>query len=164
MLEGHKDSYDCLPPLNNIDTYRWIIGLFFTIWNSTALGFLLLIEIIFFRLMKQLNTPIYRLINCMHISQLLYMFPYFVTMLPCTYVECSFYSRTLNIWLSWPHTFGYYAGITFNCLIAFERISIFLCKWFHNFVEMHTLFYILIGWFAGVLVTVISTAIGCCKT
>ncbi|VDD86726.1 unnamed protein product [Enterobius vermicularis] len=66
--------------------------------------------------------------------------------------------------LSMPHTLGYFSKITFNCLIAIERISMFLCKSFHHFVETHTLLYISIGWFVGVLTIISTTVIGCWKT
>ena len=159
-----EHGYDCLPPLKNIESYRLVVGIVFTVWNILALFSLLLLVYLFFLLGKQITTPVYRLMNCLYISQVIFMFSYCAVMVPCTYSKCLFYSRTVNMLLSMPHTLGYFSKITFNCLIAIERISMFLCKSFHHFVETHTLLYISIGWFVGVLTIISTTVIGCWKT
>ena len=156
-----SNAADCLPPLTNIDAYRLIVAIFFTLWNTFGLFSLLFLVFLLSRLDKRVNSAIYRLINCLHISQIIYMFSYCVVMLPCTYMDCSFYSRTVNILLSSLHTFGYYARITFDCLIAIERLSMFLCQWLHHFVDTHTQCYISIAWFVAALAVFLTNVVGC---
>lgn len=162
-MPKNEDGYDCLPSLENIDAYRLATGIVFTVWSITALCSLLFLIFLLFLVSRRAQTPIFKLMNCLFASQVCFMFSYCVLMLPCTYTKCLFYSQTVNIILAAPHTLGYYSKIAFNCLIAFERISMFLSKSVYHFIETHTLLYVSIGWFVGFFTIFITTVIGCYK-
>uniref|UniRef100_A0A0N5AG56 G_PROTEIN_RECEP_F1_2 domain-containing protein n=1 Tax=Syphacia muris TaxID=451379 RepID=A0A0N5AG56_9BILA len=153
----------CLNVIPGISHYRVGFGIVFAAVIATALFLLILVTAILFRFKHSKKQPIYGLLNLLNITQVIYLIPSVIVMLPCTFSSCPFYSNPAIVLLSLPDTFGFYASSTLNCLIAIERISMFLFTPLHYFVERHTIAYGSISWIIGLLVMFLTTFIGCYK-
>lgn len=163
MTVSYSDNDQCVTILYIHKEYR----IMFTVLCAIAILlslFLLIVATLTLRIiLRNSKLPIYKLLIYLHFTQLFYLFPAITAMLPCTYCSCEFYSTTVLIILSLPDTFGFYTALFINCLIAVERISMFLLFSVHRFIEHYTILYCSSAVVLGIAIVAITNAIGCYK-
>ncbi|VDD89329.1 unnamed protein product [Enterobius vermicularis] len=153
----------CVTKVNHVDENRVLFGIIFTIIAVFSLVVILIVTVTVYSVNSTRKIFAYELLNFLNITQLIYLLPTFVVTIPCTITKCPYFTDRLTIWLSWPDTFGLYAGAAINCLIAFERISVFLSPSIHKVLVKYAIIWCSISWLIGAAIVAVSNSIGCHK-
>ena len=161
--EDWEPIYHCLSKSHGVDSQRTFFGILLAMFTFVGICFLAILLLILYSLGSKAHFLTYKLMISLTASQLVFLFAVCITMIPCTFTKCLFYSDTAMISMAWMNTLGYYVSICTNGLIAVERISIFHFISFHQLIEIHYWIVVASAWLFGVFITAVTTAMGCFK-
>ena len=153
----------CVTKMENLDNYRTFFGIIYTLLAVLSLACLIIVTVTLYVINRTRKILAYVFINFLNITQLIYMLPTFVIVLPCTLTDCQYYTDRITMIFAWPDTFGFYAGAGINCLIALERLSIFLLPSSHKVLEKYAKVWCSIPWLIGIAFLAFTNSITCHK-